>query len=178
MGERGATDVWREEETTGVGAPARILLASDGSKGSELAAKTAAELSRKFGSSLYLIHVMPVSSFHSDFGPKDSLEEDDTLTIYVEDAERAQDLLEKQVRQLEDEGVAVEKAHLRTGEPDAEIVTFAEEIEADLVVVGSRGTGAVERSTMGSVSESIVRHAHCPVLVVREQEHTNYGRRA
>lgn len=173
MSERGATDV-RPEETKGGGAPARILLATDGSKGSELAARTAGEFSRKFGAGLYLAHVMPVSSFHSGFGP----DEGDSLTIYEEDASHAQDLLNKQVRQLEDEGVAVEKADLRIGEPDAEVVAFAEEIGADLVVVGSRGTGNFKRAPIGSVSESIVRHAHCPVMVVREQEPKNDGRQA
>lgn len=177
MSERGATDVWREEETTGVGAPARILLASDGSKGSELAAKTAAELSRKFGSRVYLTHVMPVSSFCSGFGLEHDPGEVDTLSIYEEDAEHAQGILDKQVEQLEDEGVAVEKAYLRTGEPDAEIVALAEEIRADLVIVGSQGTGTFERAPMGSVSESIVRHANCPVLVVRGQEFIDDGRR-
>jgi hypothetical protein len=53
------------------------------------------------------------------------------------------------------------------GRPDAEIVTQAEEIGAGLIVVGSRGLGASGRSLMGGVSESVVRHAHCPVLVVR-----------
>jgi nucleotide-binding universal stress UspA family protein len=53
------------------------------------------------------------------------------------------------------------------GAADAEIVDLAEEIEAGLVVLGSRGLGGVKRALMGSVSYSVVRHAHCPVLVVR-----------
>ncbi|MBX6765035.1 MAG: universal stress protein, partial [Rubrobacteraceae bacterium] len=53
------------------------------------------------------------------------------------------------------------------GRPDVEIVAVAEEIGADLVVVGSRGLGGLRRTLMGSVSDSVVRHAHCSVLVVR-----------
>ena len=53
------------------------------------------------------------------------------------------------------------------GEADTEIVALAEEIGVDLIVVGSRGRSPLKRTLMGSVSDSVVRHAHCPVLVVR-----------
>ncbi|MGB3633647.1 MAG: universal stress protein [Rubrobacteraceae bacterium] len=178
MSEGDVPDVRPEKETSSGVVPDRILLATDGSKGSELAARTAAGLSRKLGSSMYLIHVMPVSSFHSGFGAAGDSDEGDTLTIYEEDVGQAQDLLDEQVKQLEEESVAVEKAELRTGEPDAEVVNFAEEVGVDLVVVGSRGTGAFKRAPMGSVSDAVLRHAHCPVLVVREQESKNDGKQA
>jgi nucleotide-binding universal stress UspA family protein len=51
-----------------------------------------------------------------------------------------------------------------------EIVGLAEEIEAGLITTGSRGLGSMRRALMGSVSDSIVRHAHCPVLVVRSEK--------
>jgi nucleotide-binding universal stress UspA family protein len=54
------------------------------------------------------------------------------------------------------------------GDTAREIVHLAEDIEAGLVVMGSRGRGGIRRTLMGSVSDSVVRHAHCPVLVVRE----------
>jgi nucleotide-binding universal stress UspA family protein len=50
---------------------------------------------------------------------------------------------------------------------DENIVGLAEELGADLMVLGSRELGGMKRLLMGSVSESVVRHAHCPVLVVR-----------
>ena len=46
-------------------------------------------------------------------------------------------------------------------------MTFADELEADLIVVGSRGLGRIRRTIAGSVSESVFRHARCPVMVVR-----------
>jgi nucleotide-binding universal stress UspA family protein len=61
-------------------------------------------------------------------------------------------------------------AHLRMGEVALEIVALAEELQADLIVMGSRGLGGVRRALMGSVSDSVVRHAHCPVLVVRPEK--------
>ena len=52
--------------------------------------------------------------------------------------------------------------------PDAEIVALAEELGVGLIVMGSRGLGGIRRAVMGSVSDSVVRHAHCPVLIVRQ----------
>ena len=54
-----------------------------------------------------------------------------------------------------------------TGAPAATILREAEIDDSDLIVVGARGLGALERVALGSVSESVLRHAVCPVLVVR-----------
>jgi len=56
------------------------------------------------------------------------------------------------------------------GRADQEVVALAEELGAGLVVMGSRGLGGLRRLLMGSVSDSVIRHAHCPVLVVRKEE--------
>ena len=76
--------------------------------------------------------------------------------------------LEEQVQKIKEAGGEVTQAHAKFGQPDAEIVRLAEELRAGLVVVGSRGRGGVSRALLGSVSDSVVRHAHCPVLVVRK----------
>jgi nucleotide-binding universal stress UspA family protein len=75
-------------------------------------------------------------------------------------------LLDGQVRKIEEDGAHITKAHLRSGEPDAEVVGLAEDIGADMIVVGSRGTSPLRRP-IGSVSSSIATHAHCPVLIAR-----------
>ena len=54
---------------------------------------------------------------------------------------------------------------LREGVVPQEIVALAEELEVGLIVLGSRGRGGIRRALMGSVSDSVVRHAHCPVMV-------------
>jgi nucleotide-binding universal stress UspA family protein len=82
--------------------------------------------------------------------------------------EQAQEFLDKQVKRIKEEGVSVAEAHLVRGRPDREIVHLSEEIGVGLIVMGSRGLGGVRRALMGSVSDSVVRHAHCPVLIVRE----------
>jgi nucleotide-binding universal stress UspA family protein len=54
--------------------------------------------------------------------------------------------------------------------PDGEIITLAETIGAGLTVIGSRGLGGIRRALLGSVSDSVVQHAYCRVLVVREAQ--------
>jgi nucleotide-binding universal stress UspA family protein len=77
-------------------------------------------------------------------------------------------LLEKQAKEVEESGGRVAETHLETGKPDREIVRLSEELDVGTIVIGSRGLGAVRRALMGGVSESVVRHAHCPVFVVRK----------
>jgi nucleotide-binding universal stress UspA family protein len=60
------------------------------------------------------------------------------------------------------------ETHLGEGRADKEIVRLAEEIGAGRIVMGSRGRGRIRRALMGSVSDSVVRHAHSPVTIVRE----------
>ena len=59
------------------------------------------------------------------------------------------------------------ETHLRSGDPDKEIIRTAEALGVGLIVIGSRGLGAISRALIGSVSDSVVKHAHCPVLVMR-----------
>jgi nucleotide-binding universal stress UspA family protein len=56
---------------------------------------------------------------------------------------------------------------LASGDPVEEIVRYADLIEADHIVVGSRGHGAVSSVLLGSVSRGVLHRAHCPVIVVR-----------
>ena len=88
----------------------------------------------------------------------------------AEDA--ARETLEGEAEKLREMGVEVSGVHAVAGRPDAEIVKLAEELGAGLTIVGSRGLGGVRRALVGSVSDSVVRHAHGPVLVVRSEEGT------
>lgn len=81
-------------------------------------------------------------------------------------------LLDEQVASIEAAGGTVTEAPLRMGDETERIMSLSEELGAGLVVVGSRGFSALRRAIMGSLSESVVRHAHCPVMVVRQEEET------
>ena len=145
--------------------PTKILLASDGSKEARLTAQAAAELSKDTGSEVHIVYVLP--------SPRElrghHLYSTEVMRSVLEQAEgEARSFLEEQAKQVGESGGNVAETHLETGEPDKEIVRLSEEIGAGTIVIGSRGLGGLKRSLMGSVSESVVRHAHCPVLIVRE----------
>ena len=89
-------------------------------------------------------------------------------TEYEDLRREAREILDEQVRKIEAAGGTVAIAHLKMNERrDEAIVHLAEEIGADLIVMGSRGFGGLKRALLGNVADSVVRHAHCPVLVVR-----------
>jgi nucleotide-binding universal stress UspA family protein len=149
--------------------PTKILLATDGSREAQLAFASAADLSEKTGSELHVVYVghMPLVSYES---PGATTLDPDLLGRMQEDAEEeARTKLDEQAQRVREEsGGEVAEIHARLGRPDAEIVGLADELGAGLIVLGSRGLGPLRRALMGSVSDSVVRHAHCPVLVVRE----------
>jgi nucleotide-binding universal stress UspA family protein len=141
--------------------PTKILLATDASREAELAARTAADLANKTDSELHVLHVLdlPLETHDpSSFEPE----------VWARLERSAQTTLEDVVEKIEASGGEVEGSHLKAGRPEAEIVALAEEIGAGLIVMGSRGLGGVRRALMGSISDSVLRHAHCPVLMVRE----------
>jgi nucleotide-binding universal stress UspA family protein len=148
--------------------PTKILLATDGSKEAELAFASAADLSEKTGSALHVVYVghLPLVSYES---PGATTLDPDLWRRMQEDAEQeARTRLDEQMQRVGKTGDEVAGIHARIGRPDAEIVGLADELGAGLIVLGSRGLGPLRRALMGSVSDSVVRHAHCPVLVVRE----------
>ena len=153
--------------------PTKVVLAIDGSEEASRAAEAAVELCEKTGSELHVVHVGE-DFYLTAVTDLDMVAQTWVAQEYAESEvnfeQIAQEMLEAEVEKVEAAGGTVAQAHLRVGRADAEIVDLAEEIEAGLVVLGSRGLGGVKRALMGSVSYSVVRHAHCPVLVVRRQD--------
>jgi nucleotide-binding universal stress UspA family protein len=143
--------------------PTIILLATDGSEEAQLAATTAADLAQKTNSELHVITVGPDHPLYAY--PEAPARFEDALR---EQRHQAKEVLEQQVKRIEDAGGTVNNKHLRDGRAAEEIVAVAEEIGAGLIVMGSRGHGRLRRALMGSVSEAVVRHAHCPVTIVRK----------
>src|SRR3712207_4546188 len=141
--------------------PTKILLATDGSREAELAASTASDLANATNSELHIVHVgeLPLVYHPERHGYR---------AEYEEHEKEAKQLLEAQVERIKGAGATVAQAHLRMGRADEEIVELAQSIDAGLIVMGSRGQGRLRRALVGSVSESVVRHAHCPVTIVRQ----------
>ena len=149
----------------------KILLATDGSEDAVLAARTAAGLAQKMGSELHAVYVRPrIVPHHPGYYVGPEVEEHaQQKEQKMLDAE-AQRLLDAQAEEVRGAGGNVARAHLRVGRSDEEIIALAEEIGAGLIAMGSRGRGGIRRTLMGSVSDSVVRHAHCPVMVVRREK--------
>ena len=138
----------------------RILLATDGSEEAELATRAAVELADCTGSELHVVHItlIPITPPYPE------------VFDWIEDLEyaerEARELLDEQVKKVEDAGGTVAGVHLREEQPAEEIVALAEELGAYLIVVGRRDRGRIRRALAGSVSDWVVRRARCPVLVV------------
>jgi nucleotide-binding universal stress UspA family protein len=145
--------------------PTTILLATDGSDEAKMATQAATELSRDTGSEVHLVYVLPTPAQLIGH----HLYTDEVRESLIGGAERdAETFLKEQAEQVSSDGGKVADTHLRSGDPDKEILRAADALGAGLIVIGSRGVGAIPRMLIGSVSDSVVRHAHCPVLVMRD----------
>jgi nucleotide-binding universal stress UspA family protein len=154
--------------------PTRILLATDGSGEAELATRTAVDLAQMSDSELHVVHVLDASPspalLYPDVTDPEGAEVPDQ--VLEQDLERraeqrGREVLDAEAERVQSAGGTVAQTHLAMGDAPREIVHLAEDLEAGLIVMGSRGHGGIRRALMGSVSDSVVRHAHCPVLIVR-----------
>ena len=136
--------------------PKKILLAADGSEITAQATKAAVDISRKRGSEIHLVHVWhDVHTPHAHAFVKSELRR------------QGREILDKEVKLMGEMGGTVTRSHLREGRTFEEVIKLGDELEADLLLVGSHGYRGLRRMLMGSQSEDIVHHAHRPVLVVR-----------
>jgi nucleotide-binding universal stress UspA family protein len=141
---------------------AKILLPVDFSGHSARALDYAVELARQFGSKIYLLHSYPIHvGGIAPYGivVPESFERDCR--------EAATKQLDEWAKKVSDRDIEVESLVTPTFACDA-IVKQAEEIGADLIVMGTRGLGVVKHVLLGSVAERTIRVAPCPVLTVKD----------
>lgn len=141
--------------------PKSILLATDGSEDAVLAARAATSLSTRAGAGLHVVHAWQPTMPYVNYSAGMSV---DLMKLYEEDARK---ILDRQVDLVRAEGGEVAGAETVMAPPVDAILDLCERLRPDLVVMGSRGMGPVRRVLVGSVSEGVVHHAFCPVLVVR-----------
>jgi nucleotide-binding universal stress UspA family protein len=152
--------------------PTKILLATDGSEEATLAAQTAVDIADKTNSELHLVYVGELDYGYPSNDPSYAVPADYEYMQQIQEnlEQEARKALDAEVERVKAAGGRVVEAHLSKGSPDAEIVKLADDIGSGLIVIGSRGLGGIRRALIGSVSDSVVRHAHCPVLVVRKED--------
>lgn len=139
----------------------KILIATDGSAPSTEALEFGLDLAADEDATAIVVHVVP----SLDTPPVGGFGISSGIAVHhVTDDERA--LLAEAADLAETRGVDVETELLR-GPTAAEIVAFADAKDVDLIVVGSRGHGALTTALLGSVSLGVLRHTSRPVLIVR-----------
>lgn len=133
----------------------KVLLATDGSPASELASEQAIDLATQVDARLLVISVLGTSTRPSETHEPETDSRDSLAT-------RAQAIVQRAKAAGADAEFLVWE-----GEAGEAIVAAADSEAADVIVVGSHGRSGVQRFLIGSVSDYVVRHAHCPVMVVR-----------
>ena len=134
----------------------RILVAVDGSSRSEATISMAVDLAQRYGSTVTVLHVREYERYEGsdvDMGPPTSAEQ------LVDEA------LEKfRAGNVEARG---EVRRVSSGDTPDQIVEVSEKVQADLIVLGSRGMSEWKSLLLGGVASKVVAHAKCPVLLVR-----------
>jgi nucleotide-binding universal stress UspA family protein len=141
----------------------KILVPTDFSEHSAKAVLYGAELAKKFGAELHLMHAVEMTPLMYGEGAYVTPETDAEIEAF------AAKQLEKLVVDSGDNLKVVRK--IQHGHPFVETVRYAKENDIGLIVIGTHGRGAIAHMLLGSVAEKVVRKAPCPVLVVRDEEH-------
>jgi nucleotide-binding universal stress UspA family protein len=135
----------------------RILLAVDESEHARKAVPAAVELARAGGGAVHVLHVHELAFARA--------------TVVGDSREEAQQLVDGVVEELKQAGVAAEgSVRTSTAGPARGILEHADDVDATIIVLGSRGLGALGGLLLGSVAHKILQLASCPVLVVRDQQ--------
>lgn len=137
----------------------RVVAAVDGSAGSVRSAQAAADIARPYGASLLLVTVVrPPEGW---WGLEGSPPSPKAMADAIVDARR--EVLDTAMDSLDLEGVEVDTVE-EVGDPAT--VLLAMSAEADLLVLGRRGAGLVERLMLGSVADRVAHESACPVMIV------------
>lgn len=137
----------------------RIVIATDGSPGSQAAVVEGVELARQLGAAVTFVYVRsPIPVLGEPYYQR-------KLSAQLR---RARTVLEAALAEAERLGVGADY-EIAEGDPAEEILRTARYREAGLIVVGSRGLGAIAGALLGSVSTALVRHSPVPVMVVKER---------
>lgn len=139
----------------------RILVPTDFSDASRKALRYAQKFAEQFGASLTLLYVL--EPFRYDGLAVPSV---DVKPVLKNVTNKLATLAQEEIEEL----VPVNPL-VQTGNPYQEIVTAARERNIDLIIISTHGYTGLKHLWLGSTAERVVRHAPCPVLVVREREH-------
>jgi nucleotide-binding universal stress UspA family protein len=147
----------------------RILVAVDGSEGSAQASEAAVDLAEKFNAQLFVLNVFRGYPEYMTLFPSAPSPSGEAIQAYESYARKAAlEVVGRTLSMAEKKGV---KAKPQTSETVGSVVQaitdYAASEKIDLIVMGTRGMGGFKKMLLGSVSNGVVTHAQCAVLVVR-----------
>ena len=135
----------------------RILIGADGGTLAAHAAAVGVELAVSLGAEIAFIHAIdPALTQATGITPGD---------LIAADEREGRRLIAEFARLVPQPSSP--RVFIQVGKPAAEIVGTAKEWPADLIVIGSHARHGIPRALLGSVAEAVLRHAPCPVLVIR-----------
>ena len=147
----------------------RILIATDGSKFSEKAAKVGIELAKLSGGKVIIVYVADISKYVSSAGliPPFGGVSPDAINDVVASIRETGEKATLQVNELARASGVISERQIVDGNPPSEILRIAEAEKIDTIVMGSIGKTGLEKFLMGSVAEKVVHNSKLPVLIVR-----------
>jgi nucleotide-binding universal stress UspA family protein len=146
----------------------KILVAFDGSEPSEFALRTALEIGKGLNAEIHAIYVFKPGEFPAIPSRVTHIggREDPALEMFARTIKEESAKMEKRIADIAAEFSMPVRTHEKIGDPREEILGFAEIINADLIVMGSRGRGMIKQLLLGSVSSYVVEHSKVATLLV------------
>jgi nucleotide-binding universal stress UspA family protein len=142
--------------------PKRLTVAIDGSAYADHGLTFAIDLAKRYEATLTIVAVAPLVPMF--VGPNEQFVPSDVPTAEVE---HYRGVIDKAVQRAESDGLAGVTGIALEGVVVDEILGHVEEHPPDLLILGSRGLSTAKRLLLGSVSDAVMHHVHCPVLIVR-----------
>jgi nucleotide-binding universal stress UspA family protein len=137
----------------------KVLVAYDGSEGAKLALNKARQIAQAANAEIHVLAVGRIPEYA------------ETVSEVEEEKEQAQTyyskIMDQAATELNRQGLSP-SVHIEFGKPADTILRVAEELEADLVVLGTHPHAAVRRRFLGATVDKVIDHAHCSVLVIRK----------
>ena len=139
-----------------------IVVGTDGSPSADAAVRRAAEIAKGTGAQVHLVTAYPDVPIYRETIASSAKAEP------IELRQVAESVAARESRTLTDEGIEV-MTHAREGDPADVLINVAQEVGADLILVGARGLTGLQRFLLGSVSSKLSHHAPMSVMVVRDE---------
>jgi nucleotide-binding universal stress UspA family protein len=154
-----------DEHPRGRGLYRRIVVGTDGSSTADRAVDVAGDLARLSGAQVHVVTAYRPVRAAAMAGV--SASGGAVLPAWLGDDERvaAEEVVRRARERLEGNGIAV-RSVARLGEPADALLAVAEELDADLLVIGNRGISGVRRYLLGNVADRVAHHAPCSVHIV------------